>query len=81
LQPGSLLPQSVPFCEGASLWAILSAIRPLQVKQLSQSVSLSLQPLCADDVFLRVKAIPRATRPARLFELAQRKWWQDRLLK
>jgi len=49
---------------------MLLATRPLQAKQLSQPVMLSLQPFCAGDVFLQVKAIRQATR---LFELAQRK--------
>jgi hypothetical protein len=60
---------------------MLLATRPLQAKQLSQPVMLSLQPFCVGDVFLQVKAIRRATRPVRLFELAQRKCWQDRILK
>jgi hypothetical protein len=57
------------------------AIRLLQVKQLSQSVSLLLRPFCARDAFLQAKAIRLATQPPRLFELAQRKRWQDRLVK
>jgi hypothetical protein len=60
---------------------ILLTIRPLQAKQLSQSVSLSLQAFCAGDVFFGVKAIRQAIRTARLFELPQRKCWQSRLLK
>jgi hypothetical protein len=60
---------------------MLLATRPVQAKQLSQPVTLSLQSFCAGDVFLQVKAIRRATRAARLVELAQRKCWQDRLVK
>jgi hypothetical protein len=61
---------------------MLLATRPLQAKQVSQPGMLSLQPFCAGDVFLQVKAIRRATRTARLpLELAQRKYWPDRLLK
>jgi hypothetical protein len=51
LQADSLLPQSVLFCEGGSLWAMLLATRPGQAKQLSQPVTLSLQSFCAGDVF------------------------------
>jgi hypothetical protein len=80
LQADSLLPQSLLFGEGVSLRAMLLAARPLQAK-LSQPVVLSLQPFCAGDVFLQVKAIRRATRAARLVELAQHKCWQDRLVK
>ena len=81
LQADSLLPQSLRSCEDVSVWAMLLATPPLQAKQLSQPVTLSLQPFCAGDVFLQVKAIRRATGPARLIELARRKCWQDRLLK
>jgi hypothetical protein len=81
LQADSLLPPSLLFGEGVSLRAMLLATRPLQAKQLSQPVALSLQPFCAGDVFLQVKAIRRATRAARLVELAQHKCWQDLLVK
>jgi hypothetical protein len=57
------------------------ATRPSQAKQVSQLVMLSLQRFCAGDAFLQVKAIRRATWAARLFELAQSKRWQGRLLK
>jgi hypothetical protein len=61
---------------------MLLATRPLQAKQVSQPVMLSLQPFCAGDVFLQEKAIRLATRTAPLqLELAQRKCWPDRLLK
>jgi hypothetical protein len=61
---------------------MLLATRPPQAQQVSQPVMLSLQPFCAGDVFLQVKAIRRAIRTARLLlELAQRKCWPDRLLK
>jgi hypothetical protein len=69
------------FCEGVSLWAMLLATRPSQATQVSQRVKLSLRPLCAGVAFLQVKAIRRATRAARLVELAQPKRWQGRLLK
>jgi hypothetical protein len=72
LQAESLLPQSLLVCH-VSLWAMLLATPPLQAKQLSRPVMLLLQPFCAGDVFLQVKAIRRATRAARLFELSQRK--------
>jgi hypothetical protein len=61
---------------------MLLATRPLQAQQVSQPVMLSVQPFCAGDVFLQVKAIRRATRTARLLlELAQRNCWPDRSLK
>jgi hypothetical protein len=53
---------------------MLLATRPLQAKQLSQPVMLSLQPFCAGDVFLQVKAIRRATRAALLVELAAKRY-------
>jgi hypothetical protein len=58
---------------------MLLATRPLQTKQLSLPVMLSLQPFRAGDVFLQVTAIRRAARAARLVELAHRKCWQDLL--
>jgi hypothetical protein len=59
LQLDSLLPRSLLFYERVSVWAMLLAILPLQAKQRSQSVTLSLQTFCACEVFL-VKAIQRA---------------------
>jgi hypothetical protein len=67
------------FCERVSGWAMLLATPPLQAKQPSQLVTLSLQTFCACDVFLRAKAIRLATQPGRVIELAQGKCWQDRL--
>jgi hypothetical protein len=52
-----------------------------QGKQLSQRKRVSLQTFCACDVFLRAKVIRMATQPERGIELAERKRWQDRLLK
>jgi hypothetical protein len=57
---------------------MLPATLPFQAEQLSQPVRLSLQLSFAGDVFLWMKAILRAIRPARLLELARRKCWQDR---
>jgi hypothetical protein len=65
------------FCERVSVWAMLLATPPLQAKQLSQPVTLSLQTFCACDVFLQAKAI----RPGLVIELAQQKCSQWRLLK
>jgi hypothetical protein len=60
---------------------MLPATPPSQAKQLSQPVTLSLQTFCACDVFLRAKVIRTATQRGRVIELAERKRWQDRLLK
>jgi hypothetical protein len=61
---------------------MLLATQSVQAQQLSQPVMLSLQPFYAGDVFLQAKAIPRATRTARLLlELVHPKCSQDRLLK
>jgi hypothetical protein len=49
---------------------MLPATLPFQAEQLSQPVRLSLQPVFAGDVFLWVKAIRLATRPAQLLEHA-----------
>jgi hypothetical protein len=56
---------------------MLLAIPPLQAKQQSQPVTLSLQTFCACDVFSRAKAIPLG----RVIELAPQKRSQWRLLK
>jgi hypothetical protein len=60
---------------------MLLATTTSQAKRLSQLVTLSLQTFCACDVFLRAKVIRTATQPERVIELAERKRWQDRLLK
>jgi len=56
---------------------MLLATPPLQAKQRSQPVTLSLQTFCECDVFLQAKAIPLG----RVIELAQQKCSQWRLLK
>jgi hypothetical protein len=53
------------------------AILPLQTKQRSQPVTLSLQTFCACEVFSRTKV----TLPGRVIELAQQKCSQWRFLK
>jgi hypothetical protein len=81
LQLDSLLPRSLPFSERVSVWEMLLATPPLQAKQQSQPVTLSLQTFCACDVFSRAKAIPPAIPLGWVIELAPQKRSQWRLLK
>jgi hypothetical protein len=69
----------VLFCESVSLGAILLATRPLQAKQLSQPVRLSLQPFCAGDVFLRAARLSRCGEISSRPGLAMARAWSDSL--